>query len=1177
MHGSSPILLVVVRHLLVSIRFCPAPCLLFIHAAMDYFQKPFAGYNLYYGQQSPDDRGFVAYVIPGAENNIPSIGLQDALTGSYGGSFVFSAITPAINTSNAQDFINDVLDVANKVRSFIWLMDTSNISSTTTSVIQIAVDGNSTYSSAQLTLAAGLSLQLQNGLVLQLNDTTLTLDGSQSNSNIFLNGVQAQLQTTMAMLGYIDFAGSTKGCIRFSTYITLPSLCNYLQWGFQFVYPSADATNPYSSEWLPLGLPNPASDSIGFAITIDPSDVYNNAFDPCLTSTCSIPAAYAARRTYFSFTGKNLSGTSTLINSNYTTKFGASINLTPVVASVANNLPARLTITKASINPTQTTGFLMSPEGDFIMEAPSVTAADCNVMSGLSATEFFNFSQGDTMRFISRKPAYAAQYPFQSSTSGSAATGISLLTSDFTTAWATLVPQANPIQYVSQPQGASLYAVKQDIFTQTDPMLGFLPAGLNLPAADNSSCFPLVPYAQVASTVVSTAQQFEQQILSPVRKACIAKALSAQQESAIQKRKLLTDPDIIQSTSPQGFYIEVENKTGIWDVLQLAANRVEEMVNGSWVTKDYQLQFTKPGTTLQSAFQTNQLFLVMSCDADGKVIGNSFSDNVMSIEGWPFTFNIPTSNPNGIFNNVIIFKFIKNVPLTQLVQTPQQWTLPDSLNYTQGQGMKMLTEWISDYINQGCNRYTVNGDNDYQKFYSVASDPNWQGVLGLNVNIELSEFPEQLQGLLAGIDLNRFNAHHFGIDVNNVQLASGQLAMQHNSSLFGLIDYEDVVFQSYNYSVTTYQQQAPISTSSDYVFKVLSLKVLFENSAIVNFGSYLALTINKLFGETIKTYNRQNLLIFQGTYEDHNNCPVYTYNSIPPSSSQSGSSSDYILYTTSPVINDVEISNASFNTLVSQSAQGQSKTVYSAFALNGFINFCSLQGFDILSFGSESGNVIPGQGLAFSNMYIEFSFPLATPAAAAFSFDITQMSFDISQSYLRSDSLVNNFPLQLTGIVAGDASNTPSLMGYLNVQLPSLQQKQAVAGKWYALQFNLNMGTLGALTGGLGFNTVFLAAWNVGGTGSSAAIKLPGVNPQAPFFSLQGVIKVNIGSIQIDVASDAKSYLMKINNIALKLLSLSFPPGGNVNFFLFGNPNGRTAPQAVGWYGGYLKKSTSNI
>jgi hypothetical protein len=278
------------------------------------------------------------------------------------------------------------------------------------------------------------------------------------------------------------------------------------------------------------------------------------------------------------------------------------------------------------------------------------------------------------------------------------------------------------------------------------------------------------------------------------------------------------------------------------------------------------------------------------------------------------------------------------------------------------------------------------------------------------------------------------------------------------------------------------------------------------------------------------------------------------------------------LYLNSAVIGDVEITTATFNTLVSQT--NQNNIVNSVFALNGFINFNSLSGFDLFSFGSPTGGVVPGQGLLFSNMNVDFSFPLATPLATSFSFDISQMSLDPGNSITRTNSLVKNFPLQLTAVISSDTSPTPASMGYLNVKLFSLQQQQAAGTRWYGLQFNLNMGTLGALTGALGFNTTFLALWTVGGTGAAAALKLPGVNPQAPFFSLQGIIKLNIGSIELSLADGTNStYLMKINNIALKLLALSFPPDGNVNFFVFGNPDGEDAPQSVGWYTGYLNTS----
>jgi hypothetical protein len=1142
---------------------------------MAYFQKTFNGINLYTGQQPAGDRGFTAFVIPGSNVAATGIELEDALTNTtYAGVFVFSAITPTLTADTAPDFVKSVLALTKTNRCFIWLTDPTNIVAATTSILPIASDGSAVSATAILQLATGLSLNVTNGMGITLDDTTITFTGS-SGTTMFLSGTESQLQTTQAFTANLYFAGAEKGCIQFGTFIMLSSLHNYLQWGFQFLYPGEKEP---LAVWMPFATATPTTDSIGFTILIDPSDVYNKVFDTCTSPVCNIADAYNSRRTYFNFLGKNVSGTDTLLNSNYASTYGATVNLVPATQAAAGTLPARFVITEANINTTNTTEFLFSPEGDFTVQLPTVTnAINNNLLCGVNATEFFtitpqgNPGTGDVVRFVSRKPAFAPLFPFTQSVSAPPGDATTLLTSDFTTSWATIISNASPaIQYISQPHGASLYAVNQDVFVGSkDPLLGFYPSAIAMVQNNTTITAPFVPYGEMQAADAATCQLLEQQIISPVRKTFLNKNIAPPAATTAGAA-----PTILQTTSPQGLYINVNTSgNNQWTLLQLAANEVEEMQNGQWVNTPYQLQFTNLPQLLQSAFQTNQLFLVMSCiNAD---TASSFTGNEMSIEGWPFKFQIPTANPNGIFNNVLIFKFIKNTSLVDLVTTPQQWAMKDDFNYTaDSSGLNNLVSWLSGYIASGCNRFTVNGDTDYAKFNTIATDPNWQGIIGLNVNIDLGDFPEQLQGLLAGIDLTRFNAHHFGIDINNVQLSGGNLAMQNNSSLFGLIDYEDVVFESLNYSVTKYQQQAPIDTSSDYAFRVLSLKVLFENSKITNFGSYLALTINELFGESIKTDNRQNLLIFQGNYEDHNGFPVYTFTSIPASSQQVGSSSDYMLFANSIIINDVEIASATFNTLVSQASGNQSSIVNSVFTLNGYINFYPLTGFDLLSYGCEAGPVVAGQGLCFSSMNIDFSFPLATPLATTFKFDISQMSFDPVQSYSRLKSVVTNFPIQITGIVSSDTSPTPASQGFLNVQLPSLQQKQAVGTKWYGLQYNLNMGTFGALTGALGFNTTLLVLWNVGATGAAAALKLPGVNPQAPFFSLQGVIKISIGNIQLVLADGTDStYLMKINNIALKLLSLSFPPGGNVNFFLFGNPNGASAPQSVGWYTGYLQKS----
>jgi hypothetical protein len=1136
------------------------------------------------------DSSWTAVMLPdGSTYNQPQITLATASQQQV--YFLFAKTSPASGADfvkNYRPYLSSNYRQGGNNLTMAWLSNPSAVPaiSNTTGINFVQFTAGNPYVVAQtfgITIGSGFAtLTIRNNTTISfapdINPYTVQLAYTPGNPNMsFANKILGTNSLFNSDIS-IPFTGPGTGSFRFSLGLNMAQ--DFQAYGLQFNYYYGNAVNASVLSYPMLTAGN-GNDFLMTQTQADPLDVGN---------TLGINTYFAMTGQIFNQNSGNTRPASLpagfAINTGYSLTLWPSVNLQTVSGISVNNLFPQGTTALFVASPQDAAGtqrYYLVPEGDFFLDpgaaqAPYANAnGQFNLLPGLSATELITFTPysnngtaaGDVLRFKSRQGAYAALFPFTAANGNAVPTdATTLLDTTYLTSWGMIIKQcAADIEYISQPPGASLFGQNQGVFLTSDnnPVLGFYPAAITLNPSNTAITAPLAPYGNISSSNLANAQLLEQQIISPVRKAYLNKNTAP--PTAVKKERLSNAGSIMQTTSPQGLYINVDTgNNNQWTLLQLASNNVEELVNGQWVPKNYLLQFTNLQAALQSAFQTNQLFLVMSCiDA---ATNTAFSGNEMSIEGWPFIFNIPTQNPNGIFNNVLIFKFIKNVALNDLVQKPQQWSNTGQFNYApDNSSLNNLVNWISTYITSGCQRFTVNGDTDYEKFNEIATNPNWQGIIGLNVNIDLNDFPEQLQGLLAGIDLTRFSAHHFGIDANTVQLSNGQLQMQPNSSLFGLIDYEDVVFQSLNYSITAYQQQAPINTSVDYEFKVLSLKVLFENSKIANFGSYLALTINKLFGETIKPDNRQNLVIFQGSYEDHNGEPVYTFNSIPPTTLPG---STYMLFADSTIINDVEITGATFNTLVSQASQND--TVHSVFSLNGFINFYPLTGFDLMSYGSESSGVLPGQGLSYTNIDINFSFPLATPAATTFSFNIAQTSFDAVQSYSRTNSLVTNFPIQITGILSSGTSPTPASMGYLNVQLPSLQQKQPVGKQWFALQYNLNMGTLGALTGALGFNTTFLAVWNVGGTGAAAAIKLPGVNPQAPFFSLQGVIKINIGSIQLVLADGSDSaYLMKINNIALKLLALSFPSGGNVNFFLFGNPNGTSDPQSVGWYTGYVK------
>lgn len=910
----------------------------------------------------------------------------------------------------------------------------------------------------------------------------------------------------------------------------------------------------------------------------------------------------AGVNTYFAFLGETYNtftqqNRTSALPSYYLTNFGYPLILVPYTNFINYG---------SSINyPTQNSSLLvlseqtpddpnaiwyMVPQGalsltlDILYQVNVDANKQVQLMCGLGSTETISFTPqfidetkseitgtGDWLYFQTNQNAFAPQFPILSTKNvvGSNTTQ-EWLASSYITVWNGVVmvnSAQTPVVYHAQPQGSPLFSPDKDT---NSPLFVHLTTGSGiLSNAQQTVYFPLVPYGAVTATPSGKVDfsLFEKQILNPTRKAIIANVMSTENIPATTSKLFgaKANESSISSTSPQGFYVNVNPYNGRWNTLQLASNQF--LKSDGTLSKVFNLQFTPPSSTLQTALQSNQLFLVISYNeklSDGTYVLDNFS-NEMEITEWPFILNVPKEPANGKYKNVIIFKFCTG-KLLDKVQNIQGWISPDTFNDTSNNGLPNLSMWLQQYIQSGIDKYKVQGDNDYLNFYNIATNPEWQGVLSLGVDISVQDFPKELQGLLAGIDLDNFYAHHFGIDISIVNNSKGVVAMQPTSSMFALIDYEDPVFEGMGSNPVVYKNKAPINGAVDYDFVVLQLKIVFINSKIYNYNSYLALTINKLFGEKIDAVNRANLIILTGTYENTNGVPSYNF---------TNTSDNVLNLLNNNIITDVEIIKTAFVTVVSQN-DVTSNTVNAKFSFWGFINYNDLSGFDLFSFGAESDSVTTNfRGLSYSNMYVDLTFDLETPTTKTFIFDISQMAFDVGQSTPRKDSLYSHFPLQLSGITNGDSTNNPTSQGYLNVAIPSLQQQQNVSGQWYALVFNLNMGTLGALASSAGFTSTFMMAWCVGAKGAWSGVKLPGVNPQAPSFSLQGVLKLNIGSIMLQKATgtETTAYLMKINNIALEVFSLSFPPGGNISFMLFGNPATDAKPESLGWYGAYIKNT----
>ena len=358
-----------------------------------------------------------------------------------------------------------------------------------------------------------------------------------------------------------------------------------------------------------------------------------------------------------------------------------------------------------------------------------------------------------------------------------------------------------------------------------------------------------------------------------------------------------------QGATEQGALVDISKETGAWKNMQLATNKFIES-DGRVAIKT--LEFNNLGVKLRTTFQANQLFLVISSNIDN-VLGDF--NNKINIEDWLFSLNVSKPNSEepheGAYKNIIIFKY-NRVSLIESVQNTNSWADPKSFNNTANNGLKTLSNWLKKYIQTGIDKALM-GNGCYNNFYKIATDPNWTGFIALKVDVSSINLPAALNGLLAGINLNEFNAHHFGHHQSKIKRtsqvapnteepdsfsgysfdnfnANDLLLKQHSpkileenytlelepASLFALIDYEDNTYKHYNSEIREYKAKAPINTSKDYVFKVLSLKVEFSNSYTTYFENYIALTVNKFFGDNVKPDNRNNLLILQGSWQKGN-------------------------------------------------------------------------------------------------------------------------------------------------------------------------------------------------------------------------------------------------------------------------------------------------------------------
>jgi len=1158
--------------------------------------------------------GWAGYILP-TGTLPPNIGITESLS-EYEGHYLLAVSRPPIVASDPVSFTQETKDYikrnAKKAnRAVVWLksIEPAAFGKFANFGFEFNYDGIFEKYLLRSDLNADLGQNLNffalQNLELSVNSNNGELAVSIWTGDQPLIGFQKQYADTGITVedadtqgARIPLSGPNAGCFVFSARIepsTTFSSDNF-DLGFKYIVKGRESGQEEQISYFGFDVPI-LPQSLSCVGTVDPSDPLNTKIP-----TSDLMQGHLR-------TGFALADAPSLASA-FRTAGGRVISLVPLATSANASRPplmagafALVSSSRTCTEPGQAVAYF-APAGKFGMTVDGQDAGVAqDLLCGLFGSERLTFvtydekanAKNDTLFFLPSQSAYASVFPFETATLENPDSGNvrQRLNDDYLTPWATIFAGASQVQYRAEPEGSPLYALDSSEDEDATTILISAPPKMPLPQGTDHT-FPLVPYARASKAGVDdiTLTQFESQILAATRKTIISNAAQETWQARAAALLKVVEAAPAYGTTPQGLVAQIDPESGAYLNVQLAQSTDQD---GTLVP----FAFDKPTRQVQDALQTNQLFLVAVNDQhfDDTSTGATFH-NVVHISDWTMTAQVGSGATPTSYRNVMILKFCDG-SLQERVTNPNRWTAPEDFSLVDGAGTGAasiaytgLSQWLQAYIAEGVERARGPSGGFYKNFEKIATDPSWNGVIVLQADLALDDLPPQIRGLAAGIDFSHFVAHHFGFTASRVSVdrSTGQISMAGNSSLFGLIDYEEPTYALNLAAGVDPDTPVPVQTSDDFDFTVLQLQSLFENARLVDFKSRVQLTVDRLFSSKVtRAYNNglpmpANGVVLDGSYVDQNGTASYVF--------QQTHSTVFLL--DSNVLSAVAFNRVQFNTL---GTRDDGATVASRFLIWGAFDFVELidtdeKLLDVLSFGSppETEPAMLGQGLVFSNLVIEMTFPEATPNAKTFALDTDNLAYDLNVSSARDDSLFKGFGLQLKSFITAAGDKTPADYGFLPVT-STLNLKQ-LDKPWFGLVYEVTLGGPGALASAAGFTSNMLLAWAPSTTAQDTqravfiGLSLPGAAPGAKLFSVQGIFKVAIGSIALlrqevpktegsDASDSSYFYCLRLDDIGIKILGIvKLPPDANIQFFLFGDP-GNTG--SLGWYAAYVAKDNPGV
>ncbi|MCQ0093388.1 hypothetical protein [Roseovarius sp. M141] len=588
-----------------------------------------------------------------------------------------------------------------------------------------------------------------------------------------------------------------------------------------------------------------------------------------------------------------------------------------------------------------------------------------------------------------------------------------------------------------------------------------------------------------------------------------------------------------------------------------------------------------------NAIVRNQLFVV--ANRSGSATADFGLRGVLELSGWGFEINLWEGWKEEITGvppivPIVIIKGYEGRSISELMETPDQWSARDFL-VTQNGGQTAEEYALSVFKEsvEKANEKPNGADRPpeaFKKFREIVNDKTWNGVLVINVPIPSQVLPDEIKGLLGGMDMSKFRAHHIGIPVRQITGAKF-------SKAFAAINYEVGEGEEDTVSYNTELEHGDIpgprlahngsdggklengTFSERFAMRVKLLRVGFDAGKIQNFACKLDLKIGSFFHNKFGNDNdiRYKVIELDGRFRRDGEKVTYDFMAAPDFRIDENDL-DVI-----PLIKSVYIERVSYTTTITKNDDG-TETTDSRFDISGDVDFKKLGDIDVFGDGE----------ISFRNLGIDMRFKLPKIGRVSwpsFRFSPGALLFDFHKVKSGGGdwNFWNSLPLKFTGFGwLGDVLTLPKL-GFLSLGRTGGDNDSE--GAPFFLKFDLDLGSLGSFASRLadfkmelglvfGLDKKSRPSWDFG-------FRFAGAGGTGLEIGLQGFLKLacdryKLVRLEYDDEGETKTYWAFMGlNARLYVFGNRIPPEDKDNpnraasIYLFVDPEKLEGEKEIGW------------